>query len=48
VSRKLGETAEKISDAAELKQVHLQSRKVILKAFYAALVLTLITYLLPL
>jgi hypothetical protein len=47
-TRKLGERSEKIEDEAELKQVHRQSRKVILKAFYVALALTLIVYLLPL
>jgi hypothetical protein len=47
-TRKLGDVTEKIEDEAELKQVHRQSRKVILKAFNAALVLTLIVYLLPL
>jgi hypothetical protein len=47
-TRKLGDVTEKIEDKAELKQVHRQSRKVILKAFYAAVALTLIVYLLPL
>jgi hypothetical protein len=46
-TRKLGDVTEKIEDQAELKQVHRQSRKVMLKAFYAALALTLIVYLIP-
>jgi hypothetical protein len=36
-----------IEDQAELIQVHRQARRVILKAFIAALFLTLLVYLLP-
>jgi len=46
-SRKLGETEEKIEDEAELKQVRRQARKVMIKAFWAALALTLIAFILP-
>jgi hypothetical protein len=46
-TRKLGDTTEKVEDGTELKQIARQSRKVILKAFYAALALTLIVYLIP-
>jgi hypothetical protein len=46
-SRKFGEYEEKIEDSAELTQVRKQARRVILKAFWAALALTVIAYLLP-
>src|ERR1043165_306416 len=46
-SRKLGDKAEKIEDAAELAQVRLQARKVQIKALVAALPLTLIALMLP-
>jgi len=47
-SRKLGDEEEQIDDIAELIQVRKQARRVILKAFFAALSLTLIAYFLPL
>lgn len=47
-SRKFGENEEKIEDSIELKQVRRQARRVIVKAFLAALVLTWIALLLPL
>ncbi len=46
-SRKIGEAEEKIEDQAELLQVRRQARRVILKAFVAALFLTLLVYFLP-
>ena len=47
-SRKFGDNEEKIEDQAELIQVRRQARRVILKAFVAALCLTLLVYLIPL
>lgn len=47
-SRKLGEEAEKIEDTIELAQVRRQARRVILKAFLVAVVLTWIILLIPL
>jgi len=44
-TRKMGEEEEKIEDAAELKQVRRQSSRLIVKAFFTALALTLIAYL---
>jgi hypothetical protein len=38
---------EKIEDAAELKQIQRQAQHVILKAFWVALVFTLIAFILP-
>jgi len=46
-TRKLGDVTEKIEDRAELKQIARQSRRVILKAFYVTILLTLIAYSLP-
>jgi len=46
-TRKMGEEEEKIEDAAELKQVRRQSSRLIVKAFFTALALTLIAFLLP-
>ncbi|MEO8391763.1 MAG: hypothetical protein ABI700_02115 [Chloroflexota bacterium] len=46
-SRKFGETAEKIEDTAELAQIQRQARRVQLKAFAAAIPLTLIALALP-
>jgi hypothetical protein len=46
-SRHVGDSMEKIEDAAELAQVKRQARQVRLKAFLAALPLTLIALLLP-
>jgi hypothetical protein len=46
-SRKLGEIMEKIEDPAELAQVQRQARQVQLKAFIAAIPLTVIALLLP-
>lgn len=46
-SRKMDDVAEKIEDVAELKQVRRQSRKLIIKAFFTALALTLIAFILP-
>ena len=46
-SRKLGDTTEKIEDAAELAQVQRQARRVQLKALAAAIPLTLIALALP-
>jgi hypothetical protein len=45
--RKLGDEEEKIADGSELVQVRRQARRVMIKALFAALVLTLIAYLLP-
>ena len=45
--RKVGDTAEKIDDDNELKQVRHQALKVYLKSTLVALVLTLIAYLIP-
>jgi len=47
-SRKIGEVEEKIEDNAELAQVRRQARRVIFRAFLAALVLTWIAYIIPL
>jgi hypothetical protein len=47
-SRKFGDDEERIEDQAELLQVRWQARRVILKAFFVALALTLIAYFLPL
>jgi hypothetical protein len=46
-TRKMGEEEEKIEDADEMKQINRQSRKLILKAFYTALVFALIVFLIP-
>jgi hypothetical protein len=46
-SRKIGEKMEKIDDAAELAQVQRQARRVQLKAFLAAVPLTVIALALP-
>jgi hypothetical protein len=46
-SRKVGDTMEKIEDAAELAQVRRQASRVQGKAFLAAIPLTLVTLLLP-
>ncbi len=46
-SRQLGETVEKIEDLAELAQVRRQARRVHIKGFVAALVLTAIAVALP-
>ena len=46
-SRQLTDEIEKIEDEAELAQVRRQARKVSIKAFLAAIVLTLITLALP-
>jgi hypothetical protein len=46
-SRQLGEKVEKIEDTAELAQVRRQARRVQLKAFLAAIPLTLIALALP-
>jgi hypothetical protein len=46
-ARKFGENEEKIGDQVELIQVRRQARQVILKAFIAALFLTLLVYLIP-
>jgi hypothetical protein len=45
--RKFGETEEKIEDDAELKQVRRQAQKVIRKAFFVAVALTAIAFILP-
>ena len=45
--RKLGDKEEQIENQAELLQVRKQAQQVILKAFFAALALTLIVFLLP-
>jgi len=47
-SRKFGEDEEAIQDQPELAQVRRQARRVIVKAFLVALLLTLVVYLLPL
>jgi len=47
-ARKFGENEEQIEDQAELIQVRKQARRVMIKAFFAALVLTLVVYFLPL
>jgi len=46
-SRNLTDKIEKIEDEAELAQVRQQARKVSIKAFLAAIVLTLIALALP-
>jgi hypothetical protein len=46
-TRKMGDSIEKVEDAGELKQIGRQSRRVFLKAFCVALVLTFIVYLIP-
>jgi hypothetical protein len=46
-SRQLGDEVETIEDAAELAQVRRQARRVQIKAFLAALPLTLIALALP-
>lgn len=46
-ARKLGDTTEKIEDAAELAQVKRQARQVQLKALAAAIPLTLLALALP-
>jgi hypothetical protein len=46
-SRKLGDSMETIEDAAELAQVRQQARRVQIKAFLAAIPMTLIALLLP-
>jgi hypothetical protein len=46
-SRNLTGKIEKIEDEAELAQVRRQARKVNIKAFVAAIVLTLIVLILP-
>jgi hypothetical protein len=46
-SRKIGDTMEKIEDASELAQIKQQARRVQLKAFAAAVPLTVIALLLP-
>ena len=46
-TRKMGDSIEKVEDAGELKQIGRQSRRVFLKAFYVALALTFIVYLIP-
>ena len=46
-SRQLGEKVEKIEDTAELAQVRRQAGRVQLKAFLAAIPLTLIALALP-
>jgi hypothetical protein len=43
----LGDTIEKIEDPAELAQVRWQARRVQLKGLAVAIVLTLLTLLLP-
>ncbi len=45
--RKTGDEEEQIGNQAELTQVRTQARRVILKAFFVALALTLIVYVLP-
>jgi hypothetical protein len=46
-TRRLGDVTEKIKDRSESKQIRRQSRRVILKGFYAAILLTLLVYLIP-
>lgn len=46
-TQKLGDAIERVKDPAALKQIGRQSRKVFLKAFAAALALTLVVYFLP-
>jgi hypothetical protein len=46
--RNIHDTEEQIEDRTELAQVRRQARRVMIKAFWAALVLTLIVYFLPL
>jgi hypothetical protein len=46
-ARKFGEDEEQIKDQAELLQVRRQARRVIIKAFFVALALTLFSYFLP-
>jgi hypothetical protein len=43
----LGDTAEQIEDPAELAQVQRQARRVRLKAFLLAILLTLVALALP-
>lgn len=45
--RKFGETEEKIEDDSERKQVRRQALKVLLKSYGAAMVLTLLAFLIP-
>jgi hypothetical protein len=45
--RKLDDEEEQIEDMAELVQVRRQARRVVVKAFFVALFLTLIVYFLP-
>jgi hypothetical protein len=47
-TRKMSDVTEKVEDDAEMKQINRQSRKIILKAFYVSLALTLVVYFLPL
>ena len=44
-SRQLGDQIEKIADPAELAQVRRQARMVQLKAFVAAILLTLLAFI---
>jgi len=46
-SRQLSDEIEKIEDEAELAQVRRQARKVNIKAFQAAILLTLVALVLP-
>jgi len=46
-SRQLSDEIEKIEDEAELAQVRRQARKVNIKAFLAAILLTLVALVLP-
>lgn len=46
-SRNLTDKIEKIEDEAELAQVQRQARKVSIKAFWTAIVLTMIALVLP-
>jgi len=46
-ARKFGEDEEQIKAQAELLQVRRQGRRVIIKAFFVALAMTLLAYLLP-
>jgi len=45
--RNIDGTEEKIEDEAELKQVQRQARRVIQKAFWVALILTALAFLIP-
>jgi hypothetical protein len=47
-SRQLGDEIEQIEDVEELAQVRKQARKVQMKAVAAALLITLLAFLLPL